>query len=122
MPDLVEPAAAPAPLATRLIAMGSAPLMQGFSLIGAETYPDAGAAELERVLAELVRGDQKALIFLELDLARSDGFWLRRVRGEGGRIVITEIPSLARPDEYAPEVDRLVRRLLGEAALEGGAT
>ncbi|MFZ5555518.1 MAG: V-type ATP synthase subunit F [Pseudomonadota bacterium] len=106
---------------TRLIAIGGAALMQGFSLIGAETYPDAGPEALERLLADLLRSEQKALLFLEHHLARSGGFWLNRVRSEGGRIVVTEIPSLARPDEYAPEVDRLVRRLLGDSALNGGA-
>ena len=40
---------------TRLIAMGSAVLMEGFSLIGLETFPDATAEDLERLLAGLVR-------------------------------------------------------------------
>jgi vacuolar-type H+-ATPase subunit F/Vma7 len=102
----------------RLIALGSAALMQGFSLIGVETFPDADPRTLERVLAELVRGEHKALVFLEHGLARGAGPWLRRAREEGGRIVVTEIPPLAAPGEYAPDVDRLVSALLGPSALE----
>lgn len=103
---------------TRLIAMGQAALMEGFSLIGLETYPNATPETLEKVLAELVRGEHKALIFLEHDLARSGGHWLGRVREEGGRIVVTEIPPLNAPGSYEPEVDRLVRAILGPGALE----
>lgn len=103
---------------TRLIALGEAALMEGFSLIGLETYPNATAETLETLLAELVRGEQKALLFLEHGLARSGGPWLKRVREEGGHIVITEIPPLNAPGSYEPEVDRLVRAILGPNALE----
>ena len=52
-------------LATRLIAMGHAALMEGFNLIGLETYPDADQATLEQLLAKLVTTNQNALLFLE---------------------------------------------------------
>ena len=103
---------------TRLIAMGSAVLMEGFSLIGLETFPDATAEDLERLLAGLVRSEARALLMLEHPLARSDGPWLKRVRHEAARIVITELPPLAAPHEYAPTVDALVRAVLGPGALE----
>lgn len=105
-------------LPTRLIAMGHAALMEGFNLIGLETYPDADQATLEQLLAKLVTTNQNALLFLEHHLARSEGPWLDRVRNEGGRIVITEIPPLHAPGGYAPAVDNLVRAMLGPQALE----
>lgn len=106
-----------APTPTRLIAMGSAPLMQGFSLIGLETYPDATEAEVERVLSDLVMSGEKALIFLEHSLAGHSGHWLNRVRNQEPRIVVTEIPPLSAPHAYAPAVDRLVQSILGPSAL-----
>ena len=105
---------------TRLIAMGSAALMEGFALIGFETWPDAGPDQLEGILAELLRHRRQALIFLEPDLARSGGPLLHRVRTEGGRIVVTEVPPLQAPQAYHPEVETLVVSILGQAALEGG--
>jgi vacuolar-type H+-ATPase subunit F/Vma7 len=104
--------------ATRLVALGHAPLMEGFRLLGVETHAEADAATVERVLAELVRDGASALVFLEHHLAQGRGPWLDRVRNEGGRIVVTEVPPLAAPDTYAPAVDGLVRAILGPAALE----
>ena len=104
--------------ATRLVALGHAPLMEGFRLIGVETHAEADDATVERVLADLVRGGARALVFLEHHLARGRGPWLERVRAEGGRIVVTEVPPLAAPDTYAPAVDGLVRAILGPGALD----
>lgn len=103
---------------TRLIAMGSSALMEGFALIGFETWPEAGADDVERVLTDLVRRRHRALIFLEPRLARAGGPVLQKVRNEGGRIVITEVPPLQAPGEYHPEVEDLVVSLLGGGALE----
>lgn len=105
---------------TRLIAMGGAALMEGFDLIGFETWPDAGTDDVERVLAELLRHRRQAVVFLEPALARSDGPLLRKVRNEGGRIVVTEVPRLHAPGDYHPEVEGLVASILGASALEGG--
>lgn len=102
---------------TRFIAMGSAALTDGFSLIGLETWPDATPEQLEQLLRELVTGEQRALLFLEHGLARSGGPWLARVRNEAGRIVVTEIPALHAPADYHPAVDEIVRGALGPSAL-----
>ena len=106
------------PDATRMFALGSAALTEGFSLIGFETFPDATPDALVKLLAELVRTRQKAMIVLEENLARSPGRWLKRVRNEGGRIVIAEIPSLHTPGVYRPPVEDLVASILGPSALE----
>ena len=102
---------------TRMIAMGAAPLMEGFQLIGFETYPNADAATLERVLDALQRDQACALVLLEHDLARSNGPQLARVRNEGGRIVVTELPQLHQPQAYHPLVEDVVTSILGPSAL-----
>lgn len=98
--------------------LGSAGLTEGFSLIGAEVYPDADHATVEQVLADLVAQRAEALVLLEGALAHGGGEWLNRLRNEGGRIVVTELPPLAAPQDYAPAVDEVVRRVLGPEALK----
>jgi vacuolar-type H+-ATPase subunit F/Vma7 len=103
---------------TRLIALGSTALVEGFALIGFETYADATPDALESVLKDLVRTQEKAVIVLEQVLARSDTTLLTQVRAEGGRIVIVEIPPLQAPADHHTAVDDLVRRVLGPSVLE----
>jgi vacuolar-type H+-ATPase subunit F/Vma7 len=102
----------------RLVVLGSAGLAGGFSLIGAEVHPDAEPATVERVLEELVKNGDEALVLLETHLAHGGGYWLNRLRNEGGRIVITELPPLPAPHDYAPAVDEVVRAVLGPDALK----
>ena len=104
--------------ATRLIAMGSAELTLGFRLIGFETVADADADDVERVLRDLIVRKEKALVLLEPQLARSGMPSLELVRSEGGRIVVTEVPPLHAPQDYHPEVEDIVRSVLGPGALE----
>lgn len=121
MADILPPPAGKPPAAParpRLIVMGSAALCEGFGLIGMETYPDATRAGVEAVLAELARAQVQALLFLEHGLARVAGDWLKQVRNESGRIVVTEVPPLNAPADYRPAVDEVVRSILGPAALE----
>jgi vacuolar-type H+-ATPase subunit F/Vma7 len=102
----------------RLIVLGSAGLADGFSLVGAEVHAGADSATVESVLEDLVRSGDEALVLLETSLAHAGGQWLERLRGEGGRIVITELPPLAAPHDYAPAVDDVVRAVLGPDALK----
>jgi len=102
----------------RLVVLGSAGLAEGFSLIGAEVYPDADPARVEEVLAQLVKDGSAALVLLESGLAHAGGAWLNRLRNEGGRIVVTELPPLSAPHDYAPAVDEVVRAVLGPEALK----
>jgi vacuolar-type H+-ATPase subunit F/Vma7 len=104
--------------AGRLVVLGSAGLTEGFSLIGAEVYPDADAATVEEVLERLAREGAQALVLLEAHLSRGGGHWLNRLRNEGGRIVVTELPPLSAPQDYAPAVDDVVRVVLGTEALK----
>lgn len=105
----------------RLVVLGSAGLVDGFRLIGAEVYADADDAMVETVLEDLVRHGDEALVLLETHLAHGGGAWLSRLRGEGGRIVITELPPLSAPHDYAPAVDEVVRAVLGQDALSRDA-
>lgn len=103
---------------TRLLALGSAPLMEAFALLGFEIWPDATTDQVENLLADLSARRQRALVLLEQDLARDWGTVLHRVRGEDPRIVVVEIPPLHAPDSYHPQVEDLVARVLGPSALE----
>ncbi len=102
----------------RLVVLGSAGLTEGFSLIGAEVYPDADHDKVEEVLGQLVKEGSEALVLLESGLAHAGGAWLTRLRSEGGRIVVTELPPLSSPHDYAPAVDDVVRAVLGPEALK----
>ncbi len=103
---------------TRMLALGSAPLVQGFALIGFEVHPDATPEQLETVLAGLHRSHATALVLVEHDLARQGGEWYARLRAEGGRIVLAEVPPLSAPADYHPAVEDLMTEILGEQALE----
>lgn len=105
------------PAGARLVVFGSAGLTEGFSLIGAEVHPDADPARVEEVLAQLSRDGSAALVLLEAGLSHAGGIWLDRLRNEGGRIVVTELPPLSAPHDYSPAVDDVVRAVLGPEAL-----
>lgn len=102
----------------RLVVLGRAGLAHGFSLIGAEVHGDADPAKVEAVLEQLAKSGDQALVLLETHLAHAGGFWLDRLRNEGGRIVITELPPLPSPSDYSPAVDDVVRATLGADALK----
>ncbi len=106
------------PTSTRLIMMGDAALCAGFDLVGFETYPGADEKILEQVLRSVLDAGQTALVLLEPRLARCDCPVLKRLRRQGGRVVITEIPPLHAPDDYRPQVESLVQSVLGRSALE----
>jgi vacuolar-type H+-ATPase subunit F/Vma7 len=82
--------------------------MDGFRLAGVEVMPNASADQLEALLKSLVSNKEKALVLIENGLTDEPGPWLRRVRTEGGRVVVVQIPSLAHAGEYHSDVDRLI--------------
>lgn len=92
----------------RLIAMGDEALMQGFALIGFETWPDAGEQELDALLGELISGREQALLLLQSRLARSEVPNLRHVLSEGGRLVVAEIPSLDAAEGFQSSIEELL--------------
>lgn len=104
----------------RMIALGSAALMEGFALIGFETHVDPGPEDIDRLMRDLLRTQQAALVVIEQKLTANPGRHLLRAQNEGGRIVITEIPELRQPENYHSRVETLVQQALGSAALEDG--
>lgn len=102
----------------RMLALGSAALMDGFALLGFETYPDADSDMLNRVLKELLEQKSRALVLVEPVLCDRPSALLRRLRVEGGQILITEIPPLQSPHNYHSDIDDLLHSVLGSEALE----
>ena len=102
----------------RLIALGSAGLMEGFELIGFETFADPAPESVEELFQELLRKQQAALVVIEHRLAENPGRHLIRAQQEGGRIVITEIPEIHLAHGYHSRVEDLVQSILGSSALE----
>lgn len=102
----------------RMIALGSAALMEGFALIGFETHADPAPETIEKLLQELLHNQQAALVVIEQSLTLHPGRHLQRAQREGGRIVITEIPEIHLSGDYHSRVESLVQSLLGSDALE----
>jgi len=96
----------------RLIAMGDEALMQGFALIGFETWPSATEQDLDRLLGELASANSQALVLLQSRLARCQSANLRRVQSEGGRIVIAEIPPLEAPAEFRSGIEEMLQTIM----------
>ena len=102
----------------RIVAFGSAALMDGFALLGIQTHADPAASEIEDYLDGLVRARERALVFMQQDLAQADIPAVRQLRQQGGSILICEIPGLQAGGDYRPQVDQLIRRVLGPSVLE----
>lgn len=102
----------------KIIALGSAALMDGFALLGIETHADLGATEIDELLSGLIRRRERALVYLQQDLMSADIPVIRQLRSQGGAILICEIPSLHAAETYRPEVENLIGRVLGTSMLE----
>lgn len=102
----------------RLVALGDACLVEGFRLLGFETFPNADKEQVEALACELLTSKTKALLFIEQTLVNyATSKCLNRIRSESGHIIIVEIPPLHSPGDYYPAVDDLVHRVLGPSAL-----
>lgn len=104
--------------ATRMLFLGDAALTDGFQLIGFETWPEPSINELDQVLTELVEQKTNAFIILDSRLAQQNSSMLKRVRAEGGRIIITEVPPLNEPGDLHSEIDEQARSMLGTSSLD----
>lgn len=103
-----------------IIAIGSRELMDGFALLGIRTHADADAQEIDELLSELSRRRERALVYIQQDLIGDDIPMIRKLRLEGGSILVCEIPPLGGAAEYHPQVERLISRVLGSSMLERG--
>lgn len=102
----------------KIIAIGNSALMDGFALLGIDTYADATADEINAVLTQLVRERERALVYLQQDLISAEIPMIKQLRSKGGSILICEIPDLHTADDYQPEVEKLIGRVLGSSVLE----
>ncbi|MDJ0740281.1 MAG: V-type ATP synthase subunit F [Gammaproteobacteria bacterium] len=98
---------------TRQVFLGEASLATGFRLAGFEVYPDADVAQLDRLLEQLQAQRSHAFVVIDHELAAADSRRLDEVRSEGGRILLTEVPSLTHPEHMHSSVDGHIRLLLG---------
>ncbi|MCB1758529.1 MAG: ATPase [Gammaproteobacteria bacterium] len=102
---------------TRMLFLGDAALTDGFQLIGFETWSDPTREELDRVLQELLESRRNAFILLDTRLAKRGSPMLDRVRKEGGRILVTEVPPLNEPEGFHSSIDNQVNTLMGNGDL-----
>jgi hypothetical protein len=102
-----------------MIFIGSLALSDGFRLIGFETLTDPDVNRLDRLIGELL--EQRANAFLVIEQAVNDlgSKMLEQVRREGGRIVLSEVPSLRDPSCLHCELDRQIEKLMGGNPLLG---
>ncbi|RLJ16525.1 ATPase [bacterium endosymbiont of Escarpia laminata] len=104
---------------TRLIFMGSTSIANGFRLIGFETRPDPSLQEVDQLFSELLSERQHAFIVIDNSLEKLDSKLIQQIRNEGGRIVLSEVPSLDDPNCYQCSIDRQLSILIGEESNEG---
>lgn len=93
---------------TRMLFLGEDSLAEGFSVIGFETHPNPAPADVDRVFRDLLAGRDQAFVIVDDAVMNMDVEHLKRVRREGGRIVVVAVPPLAAPPKLGSEVaDRL---------------
>lgn len=97
----------------RNIFIGSPTLADGFGLIGFETLTDPDPRQLNQLLTELQRERQRTLLIIEQSVNRIGSKLLHQIRSEGGRIILSEVPSLHDPDNFQSELDEQLKRLTG---------
>ena len=93
---------------TRMLFLGEESLADGFRMIGFETHPNPTPEEAERIVRELGRTREKTFLVVDDRVMAADIPSLKRVRREGGRILVIAVPPLNAPPRLASEVaDRL---------------
>jgi vacuolar-type H+-ATPase subunit F/Vma7 len=102
----------------KIIAIGNASLMDGFALLGIQTFADQSADTINALLTELVHSRERALVFIQQGFISTKIPMIQQLRNQGGSILICEIPNLDTADDYTPEVEKLIGRVLGPSVLE----
>jgi len=103
---------------TRMLFLGDDSLADGFRLIGFETHPNPTPDEVDQVFRELRRSNDKAFVIVDDAVMRSEAGNLKRVRDEGGRIVVVSVPGLAAdPPRLASEVADRLAAMFGNSSL-----
>jgi vacuolar-type H+-ATPase subunit F/Vma7 len=97
----------------RNIFVGGHALTDGFRLIGFETLTEPDTAQLDELLSNLLQEKQRALLIIEQSVNRLDSKLLQQIRSEGGRIVLSEVPSLHTPENFQSDLDETLKQLTG---------
>jgi vacuolar-type H+-ATPase subunit F/Vma7 len=105
---------------TRMLFLGEESLADGFRMIGFETHADPTPEAAERIVRELGRAREKAFLVVDDRVMGADIPSLKRVRREGGRIVVIAVPPLNAPTRLASEVADRLSVLFGSAKRESG--
>ena len=109
-----------APHTTRMLFLGEASLADGFRLIGFEALAEPTPEAADKVFRDLSRNREKAFVILDDRLMRADCPNLKRVRREGGRILVISVPPLSAPTLLASEVADRLTALFGAGAVPDG--
>lgn len=108
----------------RYLILGSQALVEGFALVGFETFPHATSEQVETVLLELLKRQEKAFVIIESTLTHPSRSpekvlpALSRARREAAWLIISEIPPLNSSEIYHPSIETLITQVLGESVLE----
>jgi vacuolar-type H+-ATPase subunit F/Vma7 len=102
-----------------MLFLGEDRLADGFRLIGFETYPNPDPERIEQTLRELIRGREKAFVVVDDAVMAQDVPSLRRVRREGGRVVVIAVPPISDAPALNSEVARRLAALFGNAVVNG---
>lgn len=105
---------------TQLIFIGGQALTDGFRLVGFQTFTDPQIEQIDRLIDSLLESRQNAFIVIEQSAEAMQSKMLRQVRKEGGRIVVSEVPSLQDPSCFHCDLDKQIDRLMGSTQLIGG--
>jgi vacuolar-type H+-ATPase subunit F/Vma7 len=103
---------------TRMLFLGEETLADGFRLIGFETHANPAPEEIDRILRDLLRNREKAFVVVDDAVMSQEIPNLKRVRKEGGRIVVVAVPSLSAPTVLASEVAERLATLFGTTAMQ----
>jgi len=107
------------PIKNRLIFIGGPALTDGFRLIGFETLTNPDVDQIDQLISNLLEDRQNAFIVLEQSNNQAGSKMLQQVHNEGGRIVVSEVPSLQDPSCLHCELDRQIEKLMGGGHLTG---
>lgn len=102
---------------TRLIFIGSQALTDGFRLIGFETLTDPDVTLIDRLVSGLLEQRENAFVVIEQSINELESRMLQLVRSEGGRIILSEVPSLQDPSCLHCDLDREIEKLMGAEQL-----
>lgn len=105
---------------TRMLFLGEDSLADGFRLIGFETHTNPSPEIVDQILRDLRLNHENAFVVVDHAVMSKPTPNLKRVREEGGRIVVVSVPQLSAPPVLASEVAERLAALFGAATLESG--